>query len=392
MNIFARSTMLSLCMTFAIGSLSSGTAHAAVGPVAESITASKLIYTPEEMFGFNIDRYLAKRAPHLRSQSEVISHWAGYSSISPKVLIALMEQQSGVVTRARIRGNAMAHPFGKLSRQNGFNNQVKDVAQQLQAIVDSQRNSAAAAKTQGKAFISENPLQVLYAKAGESESSAVVLGDAQFSSTYAAIFNETLSAKVAPDLFSEKITANAGFSTGVVNLWLPYPTGQSWWVGPAHANNGSNNAIMSSLDMNQGSNKWGDDQTNNRVMASAKGTFKRHSSCFAEIIHAEGWSTTYYHMDNLQIADGVAVLKGAYIGNPAKSSKQALCGGGTSSGPHVHWSLKQNSAFHSLDGLSLSGYIVGAKSTISYDDDCTKSFLYFYPKYYCAYVKVPNNP
>jgi DNA-directed RNA polymerase subunit K/omega len=390
MNTFVRTTMLSLCITFAIGSMSSETVHAAAGPVAESITASKLVYTPEEMFGFNIDRYLAKRAPHLRSQSEVISHWAGYSSISPKVLIALMEQQSGVVTRARIRGNAMARPFGKLSRQNGFNNQVRDVAQQLQMIVDSQRNAAVAAKAQGKAFISENPLQVLYSKAGESASSAAVLGDAQFSSTYAALFNERLSAKVAPDLVSEKITANASFSTGIVNMRLPFPKGESWWVGPAHASNGANNATMSSLDMNKGSNSWGDSQANNKVTASANGTFKRHSSCSAEIIHAEGWSTTYYHMANLQIADGASVLKGTYIGNPAKSKTQALCDGGSSDGPHVHWSLKQNGAYHTLDGLPISGYLVSAKSTISYDDDCSKNFLYFWPATYCPYDNVYN--
>ena len=83
--------------------------QAAVGP----ITASDMIYPPDEMIDFKVDRYFAMRAPHLRSKCEVISHWAGQSTISPKILIALLERQSGIVTKKRMSKDAMTRPFGK---------------------------------------------------------------------------------------------------------------------------------------------------------------------------------------------------------------------------------------------------------------------------------------
>jgi len=49
-----------------------------------------LIYTPEEMLSFNIQDYLQENAPHLTEYAEIISHWSGYSSISPKIIIALL--------------------------------------------------------------------------------------------------------------------------------------------------------------------------------------------------------------------------------------------------------------------------------------------------------------
>ena len=62
-----------------------------------------MVYSHEEMFGFDIQKYLSTRAPRLVRQSESISHWAGYSGISPKVLIALMEQESGIADQGHPR-------------------------------------------------------------------------------------------------------------------------------------------------------------------------------------------------------------------------------------------------------------------------------------------------
>ena len=72
---------------------------------------NSLIYSYDEMFNFDIEAYLANQAPHLLPYSEVISHWSGYSSISPKVLLALIEQQSSLLTQQHKSAVALDRPL-----------------------------------------------------------------------------------------------------------------------------------------------------------------------------------------------------------------------------------------------------------------------------------------
>ncbi len=387
MSSYLKVTALSLCLAVAIGVAHTQPAHAASAADSAPVTVSDLIYTPEEMFGFDIERYLAKRAPHLLGQSEAISHWAGYSSISPKVLIALMEQQSGVVTRTRMRGNATTHPFGKLSRRSGFGPQVEDVAEQLRVIVYSQRDAELAAKAQGKVAVIHNPLRTLYENAGETPSSAALLGHAEFAATYGALFNETWGAAAKPSIVGGDVDTLVWPTNNF--LRLPYPLQASWHVGGAHTNSGSGNYPMSSLDMSLGGG-WGSNQSGVRVSSSAAGTFKRHSSCFAEIVHSGGWSTTYYHMMNLQYATNAVVGQSVFIGNPANTQAQALCNGGHSTGPHQHWSLKYNGSHYHLNQVTVSGYLINATGS-SYDTNCNRFYLVKNGQRYCAGY-ILNNP
>jgi hypothetical protein len=98
----------------------------ASGPL---LTEQDLIYTNDQMLNFSIEDYLNTCAPHLLPHAESISHWSGFSSISPKVLLALMEYQSSIISFESSAG--MARPFGVLSEKVGFNEQVKDVTDQI---------------------------------------------------------------------------------------------------------------------------------------------------------------------------------------------------------------------------------------------------------------------
>ena len=165
-------------------------------------------------------------------------------------------------------------------------------------------------------------------------------------------------------------------------LQFPFPRGEQWHVGGAHTNTGSGNFPMSSLDMSVGGG-WGSNQNNVWVAASADGQFKRHSSCFAEVVHAGGWSTTYYHLMNIGYGTGDTVSANDSIANPANSRNQALCDGGQSTGPHEHWSLKSNGSFYHLNGVYLSGYQITATGG-SYDTDCRRFYLSKGGRAYCA--------
>ena len=379
MNTHIKAAALSLCIAAAIGSMWSSSADAAGQTAVAPITASDMIYTPDEMIGFKVGRYFAKRAPHLRSKSEVISHWAGQSTISPKILIALMEQQSGIVTGKRMSSDAMIRPFGALSRYSGFDRQVQDIAGQLDEIVYSQQEVAASAKAQGVAFTAENPLQLLYQKAGESKASASQLGDREFAQSYAGLFNEALGENPKPSIFSGDFSTMAVPSSTL--LRLPYATDLSWYIGGPHGSGGVK--PYSSLDMSN-SGGWGSSQSSNWVRASAAGTFVKDSSCSGSVVHSGGWSTSYYHLENIQIQDGATVTQGQRIANPANDIDQALCQGGSSTGPHVHWTLRLNGSRNTLDGVRLSGYRITSQGTSNYDDNCSRFYLVKGGLTYCA--------
>lgn len=378
MKNVARISALAICM---MAAMNVSAAEQAGKASPSGLTGQDLVYAYDEMFDFDIDTYLSQRAPHLLPYSETISHWAGYSGISPKVLITLMEQQTGVVSGRGMRRGALNQPFGKLSNGRDFNSQIKDVAVALrEALYD--RSDAMSATAQGSVALADgNPLQILRVAAGENISEAGLKADGEFQQVYGRLFNESRKSQRA-SIAGEKIQANRVNPQVSSFLQFPFPLGQKWHVGGAHTNTGSGSYPMSSLDMSIGGG-WGSNQNNTWVVASAAGRFKRHSSCFAEVIHDGGVSTTYYHMMNLRYSTGDQVNKNASIGNPANNKRQALCDGGQSTGPHQHWSVKVDGSFYHLNGVTVSDYTITAKGN-SYDTNCNRFYLSRNGYKYCA--------
>lgn len=77
---------------------------------------------------------------------------------------------------------------------------------------------------------------------------------------------------------------------------------------------------------------------------------------------------------NIQYNTGANVAKNTKIANPANTQPQALCNGGASTGPHQHWSLKQNGSWVHLNTVYLSGWQITATGS-SYDTNCTRFYL-----------------
>lgn len=356
--------------------------------------AASLIYSYDEMFQFDLEAYLAVQAPHLLPYAEVISHWSGYSSISPKVMLTLLEQQSGLLRAAPSQKKQLLRPFAGLSQKTDFASQYQDVADQLARrlyaapTAEGSREFAGTANAQALDFlfvaVDDN-----HAFSAQSQQAQLQQASADFAALYQELFQQefrTAPPEVLRQLESSRTESNliapsqnaaaplvplAGPANGF--LQFPFPLGQSWHVGGAHTNTGSGNYPMSSLDMSQGGG-WGSNQSNKWVSASAAGSFKRHSSCFAEVVHSGGWSTTYYHLMNVQYNTGANVQKNTAIANPANTQGQALCNGGASTGPHQHWSLKQNGSWTHLHGVYLSGWQITATGS-SYDTNCNRYYL-----------------
>jgi murein DD-endopeptidase MepM/ murein hydrolase activator NlpD len=332
-----------------------------------------LIYTPQEMLSFNIEDYLQHNAPHLVAYAETISHWCGYSSISPKIIIALIEYQTGLVSNAQPDPNDMETPLSSLSDSTGFSMQIKDVATQLAEAYYSWR--------QDQQALDQNILQNFL----DEKSNVQQRTDQQsLRNLYHQLFPE-LSESVDQQLQAPVYGAMPPDNF----LQLPYPVGESWNFGGSHTNTGSGDYPQSSLDFNGGSWQWGTDTSNLWVVASHGGQVVVHSSCNVEVVGSDGWSTTYYHLDNVVVETNQTVSRNTPLANYADNRDQALCQGGSSTGPHVHFSLKYDGSYEHLDGVELSGFSVHT-GRYSYDSNCDYFWLEKNGTKYCAWTNLEN--
>ena len=70
-------------------------------------------------------------------------------------------------------------------------------------------------------------------------------------------------------------------------------------MGPAHSDTG-NGTIYSSVDAYRSVCDWGPNCTG-EITAAHKGWVKVFSDCNVRITHPSGYSTGYYHMENMKV-------------------------------------------------------------------------------------------
>jgi len=123
-----------------------------------------------------------------------------------------------------------------------------------------------------------------------------------------------------------KPLAGGDFRTG---MRLPYAIGQSWRL-----TGGPHGAVRQSIDLAGG---------DGRVLAARAGTFYVMCSSqrgWVRVAHDRGYSSDYYHLAGNRTDNGATVAEGDFLGN---IGVDVSCGG-SASGRHVHFSLRQNSA------------------------------------------------
>ncbi|MFF1822981.1 peptidoglycan DD-metalloendopeptidase family protein [Kribbella sp. NPDC058245] len=138
--------------------------------------------------------------------------------------------------------------------------------------------------------------------------------------------------------------AGGDFRTG---MRLPFALGASWSMpGGPHGWAGTDTPY-SSVDLSGG---------NGQVLAARAGT--AYTMCgngkgWIRVIHDRGYATDYYHMFGNIAANGLAVSEGTFLGN---IGTDVSCGG-SASGPHVHFALRQNSAYVGIAGHNVGGWV-----------------------------------
>ena len=346
------------------------------GPVVQStVTLTPLLSDGQFVYGpnvgdFAIRTYLVNRNSPLSDYADTIWNWAGYASINPRVLLAILEARNHLVTSAMLSAEELACAAGYPS--SDFSTQLEQLSTDLAGNFYYYLYTFGPRKPTGKA----TPANVTVSFA---DGSSVLLFTNLNAGTYAlAATSAKTMTRLKWDEFMSPVSAS-GFYKTYLRLFpesdpldesnnilplsvppsdlfqFPFPVGQTWWFNGPHNWNGDGRIYgrpFSSMDF--GTSGTCSNPPNDWATAAAGGNLYHPSgySCWMRIDHGNGWTTSYYHLRNTRGNGGVNRNDG--VGTIACET----CAGGSASGPHVHFSLLYNGAYVDLDGTALSGWIV----------------------------------
>ncbi len=299
----------------------------------------------------------------LSPYAELIIDRCGLHSLNPK-LIALLLDMSNTLADSRLANEA--------ARRNRIDAFIQGVAR-MGDLGRARANEVAKAMPRSNSLESATPSD----DAGiEAVARTFVPGDASLqtlSARYAARFgalSHPKSAVIAP------AAAPANF------LRLPWTLGQNGWsFNGVHTTSGSCTVApcaspQSSIDFSLGWPAWGADTSAAKVLAAHDGVVTKFSGCNIRVANANGWATNYYHLSGALVNTGDTVYVGQPIAIYANNQAEALCQGGSSTGPHVHFSLLFSGAHSAIDQSEMSGWKVNATTvTRDYDSTCARMYL-----------------
>ncbi len=313
---------------------------------------------------FDVASYLQAIGSPLVAYAEDVALWANYTSVNPKILLTVLQMRNGMVlgpppdpdpavVRGQIESTAMdlatafyEHLYTWGSRSGGLSRML--ASPPVVELMD-----GTAVRISGAASSGSYAVATLLAGTrglaawSQDVSTADPLG---FPGVFGAMFPGTDPLDATNDI-------NPAAAPAADLLQFPFPLGASWYFGGPHNwNGGSAPPPYSSMDFYSGGATCAA-PPDLYTVAAAAGAGVRRASCWMEIDHGGGWTTSYYHL--LGTVAGGDMGRNTSLGTIACE----VCVGGFATGPHVHFSLKYNGAYVSLEGAVLSGWTVHVGST-----------------------------
>jgi LasA protease len=352
------------------------------------IPDSELIYSPSaidfdtEAFVKDAGGYLSNYQQWLGSTgrtsgAEIVQRVALENSINPRILLALLEYQSGWVYGQPSNAMQEDYPMGKVDiSKKGLYSQLAWAVNQLSVgyygwregwttdILFSDGVSARLAPDLNSGTVA---MQYYFAQVYDTPGWLAALDtNSGISSLYEKMFGSPwLRAMEVEPLYPPNISQP--------DLILPFLIGQIWsYTGGPHGaweRDGSRAAI----DFAPGSTESGCVASNAWVVAAAPGLIVRtgHGAIVEDLDgdgnEQTGWNILYLHVTDQHVEVGDWVETSDLLGHPS-------CEGGIATGTHVHVARKYNGEWISADGplpFMLSGWTVHAGS-IPYDGTMTK--------------------
>lgn len=253
------------------------------------------------------------------------------------------------------------------------------------AEIDARLDSTAAVFYGARTANPDDPASGLRAVVATGWPGTAGTGERSFIERYRALHGDRAN--------SETVTISGGAAQGLPPLGflaLPWTEGAAWSFNGVHTTSGSNDGSpMSSIDASMNWPPWGTSTLNAVVRAAHPGVVTVYSTCFVRVTATNGWATNYYHLSNLQVVNGQSVAQGAALAVYADNISQALCQGGSSTGPHTHLSLLRNGFQSSIDGAVFGGWLIHA-GRYSYDSSTSYMWLDRGPVRRYAYQSFAN--
>jgi LasA protease len=347
------------------------TTPAVDGPDFKIIPDSELVYSPATV-NFDLAGFIHKTHGYLNSHSgeidsvtydsvEIVARVAREYSVNPRLLLAILEYQSGWVTQNNIPDRKRAYPVGfENANYASLYRQLSWAANNLnRGFYLWQINAASTWLTSDGALIKISPsinagtagVEYFFSLLLDKSAWQQAVSPQGFYQTYNDLFGYPFDYTVEPLL-------PAGLAQP--KFQLPFEEGQVWsFTGGPHAGWGDGSA-WAALDFAPPGEAQGCVLSDAWVVAVTDGVIIR--SGFGEVVEdldgdgfeQTGWTVLYLHIDKHErVAAGTSVHAGDRIGHPS-------CEGGVSEGTHTHLARRYNGEWIAADGpipFNLDGWI-----------------------------------
>ncbi len=324
------------------------------GPDLKLVPDSEIVYGPAYIH-FDLEDFIADQAGYLASYTEevegrtltgaeIVQLIAQRFSVGPRVLLALLEMQSGWVTAPQPSAETLTYPIGHVQDyQEGLFQQLSWAATRLNSgyygwkqgnrttmrLGDGVRIAIAPTLNPGTAGV-QNCLAEL---AQSKEAWLASIGPEGFPATYTRLFGNPFAYAIEP-----LIPPDLAQPT----LRLPWEGGETWYLtGGPHEGWGTGSA-WAAVDFVPGEKMLGCAPSASWITAAASGKVVRSENGVVILdldgdgFEQSGWTLLYLHVyADGRVPAGVFVERGERIGRPS-------CEGGIAEATHLHFARRYN--------------------------------------------------
>lgn len=335
------------------------------------IPDSELVNSPATA-NFDLTSFINAQGGYLASHREevedvnqtgaqIIARVARDYSINPRLLLAILEYQSGWVTQANPPAESMTFPIGLQDNyRQGLYFQLAWTANSLnRGYYIWRANGAGGWITADGNLVPVAPtinagtagVQSMFSELMGVDAWRQAISPDGLYSTYTRLFGNPFALAVEP-LVPPDLQQPP--------MQLPFEAGRDWaFTGGPHGGWGEGSA-WAALDFAPPSETMGCIQSNEWVAAVADGLIVRSEGgavvqdLDGDGLEQTGWTVLYMHIETRQrVPAGTYVKAGEYIGHPS-------CEGGVSTGTHVHLARRYNGEWIAADQnipFNLDGWV-----------------------------------
>jgi LasA protease len=363
------------------------------GPDNKLLPDSEFVYGPGTV-GFNLAGFIQSQHSYLSDYTEevagmyldgtmdratltgteIVQLVAERYSVSPKVLLAVLDYQSGWVTSRRPSDNTLVFPIGRVEvGREGLLRQLSWAANQLNAGYYGWRVGSLASFTfdDGSLRLIARGLnagtvgvQNFFAQVDSVADWTKAVSATGFSRSYRVLFGNPFIWGVEPLVPADLVQPP---------MQLPFESGRTWaFTGGPHAGWDSGSA-WAAIDFAP-ADIAGCETSDEWVVASAPGVIvqSQYGAVLEDLdgdgYEGTGWVILYLHVASRdRVSVGAVVKAGDRLGHPS-------CEGGVANATHVHLARRYNGEWISADGavpFVLDGW-VSAGLGKEYDGDLVK--------------------